>query len=314
MYEDYFGLRERAFDLSLNPRFFLVLPMHREALANIQYAVHTRQGITVLIGEAGTGKTMVLRRALAGDIGSGSPLTWISINNPTLTRDEFFECLTERFELGPEAAGSKTRFLRLLEQALREQRAQGRALVLVIDEAQSIPDDLLEEIRLLANLEGDAGKLLSVVLAGQPELGRRLHQPQLRQLKQRVALRCVLESLSVQETATYIAGRIRVAGGDPAALFSREAVVSVHEHSGGIPRTISVICESALLLAFADARQKVGSDIIVEVARDLDLAGGQPQPSAAGGHTGGARVHPFRSPVSDTASGPRPSVARGASR
>lgn len=310
MYEEFFGLRERAFDLSLNPRFFLVLPMHREALASIQYAVQTRQGIAVLIGEAGTGKTMVLRRALAADAAGGSALTWISVNNPTLTRDEFFECLTERFELGAEAAGSKTRFLRLLEEALRDQRSQGRARVLVIDEAQSIPDDLLEEIRLLANIEGDAGKLLSVVLAGQPQLGVRLNQPQLRQLKQRVALRCVLDPLTVQGTATYIAGRIRLAGGDPAALFSREAVLAVHEHSGGIPRTISVICESALLLAFADGRQKIGSDIITEVARDLDYAVRQ-QPSAADGHHTGTKVHPFRSPTPGPRGVSRSSVAGG---
>jgi general secretion pathway protein A len=309
MYEAFYGLRERAFDLSLNPRFFLVLPMHREALASIQYAVETKQGITVLIGEAGTGKTMVLRRALAGDVSGDSPVTWISVNNPALTRDEFFECLSDRFELGPEAAGSKTRFLRLLEEALREQRAQKRALVLVIDEAQSIPDDLLEEIRLLANIEGDAGKLLSVVLAGQPQLGVRLNQPQLRQLKQRVALRCVLDPLNVQGTATYIAGRIRVAGGDPAALFSREAVLAVHEHSGGIPRTISVICESALLLAFADGRQKIGSDVISEVARDLDFAVGQ-QHSGATGSSTGAKVHSFRSPAGNRTV-PRSSVASG---
>jgi type II secretory pathway predicted ATPase ExeA len=317
MYEDYFGLRERAFDLSLNPRYFILMPMHREALANIQYAVHTKQGITILIGEPGTGKTLVLRRALGGDVGTGSPLTWIgtggpptwiSINNPALTRDEFFECLTERFGLGHEAAGSKTRFLRLFEEALREQRAQGRAIVLVIDEAQSISDDLLEEIRLLANIEGDTGKLLSVVLAGQPELGRRLNQPHLQQLKQRVALRCVLESLSAQGTATYIAGRVRVAGGDPAALFSREAVIAVHEHSCGIPRTISVICESALLLAFAAARPRVGSDIVVEVARDLDFAVGQQRLTVSTDDTS-ASGHSFRSPEAETGIASRVSTA-----
>ena len=310
MYEQYFGLRERAFDLSPNPRFLLLIAMHREALSNLEYGLVSRQGITLLIGEAGTGKTSVVRRALALRMEHTEPrVTCVYLNNPTLTRAEFLEFLAAEFGLPP--GGSKVRVLRELEALLRQQRALGRRYALVIDEAQSLPDELLEEVRLLANIELDTEKLLPLVLAGQPELGDRLNQPHLRQLKQRVALRCRLNALSLNETASYVAGRIRVAGGDPARLFSREGVLAVHDRSAGIPRTISVICENALLTAFATARPQVDAGIVHEVCGDFDLHGGAlpcPGDDLADGVPGGdpaaSNVRPFRSlTAADTAAG-----------
>jgi general secretion pathway protein A len=271
MYLSFYGLRERPFDLTPNPRFVLLTPRHSEAFSMLQYGVESRKGIVVLTGEAGTGKTTLLRAALANVEQSG----WvITVNNPKLTRDEFLEFLAEGFGLSPEAAESKARFVRDLEQALQDRHLTGAPCALVIDEAQCLSDDLLEEVRLLANIESDTEKLLRVVLAGQPSLGGRLNEPGLRQLKQRIWLRCELTALDLNETALYIAHRITLAGGDPARAFSRDAVLVIHERSGGIPRTINVICENALLTGFATDQKPVGPQIVLEVCGDFDLDSG----------------------------------------
>src|SRR5262249_25506403 len=193
------------------------------------------------------------------------------INNPALTREEFVEYVAKGFGLSSEASRSKAAFLIELERSLVHGRADGKIMALVVDEAQSLPYELLEEIRLLGNIETASEKLLPIVLAGQPELAARLNETSLRQLKQRVALRCELTPPSLHETASYIAARIRVAGGDSSKVFTREAVVQIHDHSGGIPRTISVICDNALVAAFALDRKPVSRDIVLEVSRDFDL-------------------------------------------
>ena len=156
---------------------------------------------------------------------------------------------------------------------LRDRRGRGEITALVVDEAQSLSAELLEETRLLANIETATEKLLPLVLAGQPELSTRLNDPTLRQLKQRVALRCEIPSFELPETAAYIASRIRTAGGEAAKLFTREAVILIHERSRGIPRTISVMCDNALLSGFALGRQPVDREIVLEVSRDFDLRG-----------------------------------------
>jgi general secretion pathway protein A len=143
--------------------------------------------------------------------------------------------------------------------------------VVIIDEAQTLSDDLLEEIRLLGNLESDTEKLLPLILAGQPEFGARLNEPHLRHLKQRVALRCTLQPLTVPEVAGYVAGRLRLAGGDPATIFTRDAIVAVARHSQGIPRTINVVCDNALLSGFALERRPIDEELIEEVCADFDL-------------------------------------------
>jgi len=175
------------------------------------------------------------------------------------------------FGLSAAAAASKATMLAELEAAMRAGRAAGRHSALIVDEAQSLPDDLLEEIRLLANIEDDEGKLVPIILAGQPELSARLDRPELRQIKQRIALRCELRRLELHETAAFIAGRIRTAGGDSARVFTREAVTSIHERSGGIPRVISVLCDNALVTGFAMDRRPVTRDLVLEVCRDFHL-------------------------------------------
>lgn len=283
MYESFYGFRERPFDLTPNPRFLVMTDVHREALSNLEYGIASRTGITLLVGDAGTGKTTLIRTALERQ---PARVHCVHLQNPALTRAEFVEMLAWRFELSDRARESKTLLLLELEDVLKRRAEAGESTVLLIDEAQSLPRDILEEIRLLANIETNERKLLSVIMAGQPEVTSLLNDESLRQLKQRVALRCELRPLTLQETAGYIAGRIRSAGGVGAQVFTREAVTMIHERSRGIPRTISVICDNALLTGFAVGQRPVNSTTIREVCRDFDLgdrpgAGDPPTPAAA---------------------------------
>jgi general secretion pathway protein A len=269
MYETYFGLDERPFELTPNPRFLYMTAPHREALTTLEYGLSGRTGIAVLIGEAGTGKTTLVHAALHSQNTRQSLAVYL--NNPSLTRDEFVEFLAAGFGLSADAARSKTRCLYELTEVLAKRHQARHMSALVIDEAQCLPDVLLEEIRLLANIESASEKLLSIILAGQPEFADRLNQSSLRQLKQRVGLRCALRPLRHDETTAYIAARIGVAGGKTERIFTREAIDTVHECAGGIPRTISVICDNALVTAFALDRRPVDTDVVLEVCRDFDF-------------------------------------------
>jgi general secretion pathway protein A len=269
MYQRFYGLRELPFELTPNPRYLYLTTGHREALSNLQYGLSSAKAVTVLIGEAGTGKTTLLRAALESD--TCRNVRCVYLNNPALSRSEFVEILARRFDLSHHAGESKAAMLGELEQALREYRARGEITALVIDEAQTLTSELLEEVRLLANIETATEKLLPLVLAGQPELGDRLEDPSLRQLKQRVALRCDVTPFTLPETAAYISSRIRTAGGEAARLFTREAVTLIHECSRGIPRTISVMSDNALVTGFALNRQPVDREMVLEVARDFAL-------------------------------------------
>jgi general secretion pathway protein A len=269
MYQHFYGLRELPFELTPNPKYLFLTRQHREALSTLVYGLSSGKGVTALIGEAGTGKTTLLHAALQSE--HCRQVTCVYLMNPTLTRAEFIEILSVQFGLSAQAARSKAALLHELEAVLRERRARGQITALMIDEAQSLSGELLEEVRLLANSETATEKLLTLVLAGQPELRDRLNEHGLRQLKQRVTLRCEITPFSQQETAAYIAWRIRTAGGDAAKLFTREAVMLIHERSGGIPRTVSVICDNALLTGFGLGRQPVNYEMVLEVARDFDL-------------------------------------------
>jgi len=278
MYESFYGFREAPFELTSNPRYLFFTAQHREALSNLEYGLSFAKPITVLIGEAGTGKSTLLRAALDSD--RCRHVTCVYLDNPTLTREEFFQTLAARFGLGADAERSKASLLGGLESVIRERQAGGKVTALVVDEAQVLPDELLEEIRLLANMETPVGKLLPLVLAGQPELAARLNEPGLRQLKQRVALRCLLKPLDLTDTAAYIASRIRTAGGDPAQIFTREAVTLIHQYSHGVPRTISVMCDNALMSGFALDQRRIDGKIVREVCQDFDLrpSATKPQP------------------------------------
>src|ERR1035437_1603513 len=277
MYQRYYGLTERPFDLTPNPRYLFLSTKHREALSHLQYGISGRKGITLLIGEAGTGKTTLVHAALEQERGEQAGSVYLS--NPILTRAEFFEFLAWGFGLDAAAEASKTRFLLELTRTLVAREATGRASALIIDEAQCLPYELLEEIRLLANIETAVDKLLPVILVGQPEIAERLNEPSLRHLKQRVALRCTLPPLDAAETAAYIANRVSVAGGDGDRLFTRGAIDAIFEHARGIPRTISVICDNALVSGFAADERPIGHQTVLEVCRDFDLRPAGPSAS-----------------------------------
>jgi general secretion pathway protein A len=267
MYEQFFNLRERAFDLTPNPKFLVLTESHAEVLSNLEYGIASRKGITVLVGEAGSGKTTLIRTAIQRQ---PARVHTVHLSNPTLSRQEFLEMLATRFELSPLAAQSKTAMLVELERLLTRQRAAGESTVLIVDEAHALPLELLEEIRLLANIETDEEKLLTVILAGQPELTDRLNERGLRQFKQRIALRCALRPLTLQEVVGYVAGRIEHAGGT-GPVFTREALGLIHTYSSGIPRIINVIADNALLGGFAAAQRPVTAAIVRDVCRDFDL-------------------------------------------
>jgi general secretion pathway protein A len=297
MYEHYYGLNERPFDLSPNPRFLCFTSQHREALAHLEYGLAGRHGITVLVGEAGTGKTTLIRKALQA-VSRDSVI--VHLSNPTLTRAEFFEFLVTGFRLSRAAKDSKIRFLRELDDHLNDESRP--RLALVVDEAQSVPYELLEEIRLLTNAEAANGRSLAVALVGQPELARRLEEVRLRQLKQRVALRCELTPLTLRDTAAYISARVKTAGGHAIRLFTRDAVIAIHRHSNGIPRVISVICDNALVSGFAADQRPVGASIIDEVCRSLVLPAEEvpaPAPMAP------MPIEPAAEPVAVAAAGGR---------
>jgi general secretion pathway protein A len=271
MYERFYGFGERPFDLTPNPRYLVPTASHREALSNLEYAFASRKGVTLLVGEPGAGKTTVIRAAIAGQ---SERAHCVHLHNPALNRVEFLEMLAAQMGLSEQARSSKTALLLELEELLRQRYDDHETSALIVDEAQSLPSELLEEVRLLANLETNSDKLLSIVIAGQPEITERLNHPMFRPLKQRVALRCELRPLTLPETFTYIVGRIKAAGAVPANVFTREAVELIYERSRGNPRTINVIADNALVVGLAAKQRPASRQAVAEVCRDFDIASG----------------------------------------
>ena len=299
MYQSFYELRELPFELTLDPKFLYLTSGQREALSNLEYGLSSGKSLTVMIGDAGTGKTTLLRTALSSS--RCRDVRCVYLNNPALTRDEFINTLAMRFELGALAAQSKAVLLEGLDRVLRERRARGEITALVVDEAQRLSIELLEEIRLLANMETATEKLLPLVLAGQSELRERLEDSNLRQLKQRVALRCEIAPFRLTETAAYISSRIRTAGGAPAKLFTRDAVTLIHECSRGIPRTVNVLCDNALVTGLALNRRPIDRAVVLEVSRDFALHRRNdevtPEPLGVHGH----EIAAVRTPAATTA-------------
>jgi len=279
MYQAFCGLREPPFELTPNPKFIFFSARHREALSTLEYGLAAAKSLTVLLGDVGTGKTTLIRAALESE--RCRHVRCITISNPALKRDEFLTMVALRCGLTAEAARSKAVLLEELERVLSMRRARGEVLALVIDEAQRLEPELLEEIRLLGNLETPTDKLLPLVLVGQPEFGELLEAPSLRQVKQRIALRCELKPFELADTAACIAHRITTAGGTPSELFTLEAVTLIHEIARGTPRTISVLCDNALVCAVAQDRKPVDHHMVLEVARDLSFEAPTIMPFAA---------------------------------
>jgi len=243
-------------------------PQHREALAGLIYSVCANSGLTVLVGEAGTGKTTLLY-SLLGLLEKRRIITAM-FTNPTLTRGEFYDTLMLKF--GIECSSPlKSRQLQALQEMLIRNLADGRPTLLIVDEAQRLSPELLEEIRLLLNLETPREKLLKIVISGQPELGEVLARPELRQLKQRVSCICKLKELSLHELQEYLHHRLTQAGLARQSLFNAEIIELIQSYTQGIPRLVNSLCNSALQTGFAMQSRDVTAAIIEEAARDLDL-------------------------------------------
>jgi general secretion pathway protein A len=268
LYESFYRLKENPFRLTPDPAFICMTEQHQEALSGLIYSACTRPGLTVLVGEAGTGKTTLLY-ALLGLLEKRHYITAVC-TNPTLTRAEFYDVLMMKFEVQCDSA-LKSRQLAALEESICRNRAQGRMSVLIVDEAQRLSPELLEEVRLLLNMETATEKLLQIIMAGQPELVEVLRQPQLRQLKQRVSSICRLKPLNREELALYLHHRLTHAGLATQSLFPEETIDAIFAYTQGLPRLVNSLCDAALQTGFALQSQTVTMAIIDEVARDLDL-------------------------------------------
>lgn len=268
MYNAFFGFKESPFSLTPDPHFLYRSPQHEEALANLIYGVQSRKGFIVLTGEVGTGKTTMLE--CLRDFLHAQAYEFASIFNSRLTPDQFFEMMAYDFELQCTRT-SKTEVLFALNEALIQNANLGRTMVLIIDEAHNLEWDVLEEIRLLGNLENRSGKLLQIILAGQPELERKLESPKLRNLKQRIVLRCNLEPFSAAESTEYIVSRLAKAGMENQTVFPERILLEIHTRTQGIPRIINNVCDNLLLTAFAMEQRVTTPEMLDEVSRDMRL-------------------------------------------
>jgi general secretion pathway protein A len=273
MYKAFFGLTRNPFDLTPNPAYFVSTGRHNEALAALYYGIRWHKGFVVVTGEVGTGKTLLLR-CLLKLLKESRDVAYAYLFNSRLSTNEFLQYILSDFGL-PASGKNKSELLLDLGQFLLSRGSKRLTTVLVIDEAHHLSNDLLEEVRLLSNLETTDDKLLQIVLVGQPELDEKLDSPGLRQLKQRIALRAHLGALVQEETREYIAQRLRIAGvsAHREPIFCAEAVASIHRYSHGLPRLINTICENGLIAAYARHSATVTPEMIDEVAKQFRLEG-----------------------------------------
>ena len=268
MYKQFFGLKENPFNVNPDPRFLCETAHTREAFACLTYGIQNRKGFVVLSGEVGTGKTTLLNKLL--DWLNHERISNAFVFNPRLDVTQFLDFMMADFGIHCES-NMKSQVLLTFNHWLLERHRAGETAVLVVDEAQNLSDEVLEEIRLLTNLETSTQKLLQIVLAGQPELERKLNQPHLRQLRQRITLRARTHPLEMEEVATYVEDRLHKAGASNGSIFSPEALAAIHKYSRGIPRVVNLLCEHALISSFVDQKRPVSADAIVEVAREFEL-------------------------------------------
>jgi general secretion pathway protein A len=268
MYKAFFGFHQNPFNLSPDPEFLYRSPQHEEALANLIYGVRSRKGFIVLTGEVGTGKTTMLE--CLRDYLDSQRIEFAFVFNSRLTPKEFFEMIAYDFDLQCDRK-SKTDVLFALNTLLLEQAERGRTAVLIVDESHNLDWEVLEEVRLLGNLENRQGKLLQIILAGQPELDRKLDAPNLRQLKQRIVLRCTLNPLTRHESREYIESRLERVGMPDQKIFSSEMLDEIYVRSRGIPRLINAICDNLLVTAFALEQRTTDRQMLDEVCQDMRL-------------------------------------------
>ncbi len=269
MYKSFFGLRESPFNVNPDPRFLFLTKQIEEALSSLMYGIQTRKGFITLTGEVGTGKTTLVNRLL----------DWLHLRrtktaflfNSRMNSSQLFDFVLAEFDIHCDNRSKSQQLMKLNHWLLERYRA-GETAVLIVDEAQNLTFPVLEEIRLLTNLETSTEKLLQIVLSGQPELEEKLKLPQLRQLRQRITLRCRTMPLTKEQTYEYVHERLRIAGADPqVTIFPAKTIESIHYFSMGIPRVINLLCEHALINAFVEQVKVVEPKIIEDVAREFQL-------------------------------------------
>jgi general secretion pathway protein A len=284
MYKEFYGLRANPFNVNPDPRYLFLTRHTEEALACLTYGIQSRKGFVLLTGEVGTGKTTLINKLLE----------WLRLQqvatafvfNSKMNVPQFLDYMMADFGIPCDSRAKSQVLLRLYNWLLDRYRA-GETAVLIVDEAQNLSEEVLEEIRMLTNLETFTEKLLQIIVVGQPELEQKLKQPQLRQLRQRLTLRARTYPFTVEETQAYIQQRLRVAGGDGQQIFDVEAIVAIHRYATGIPRLINLLCEHCLVSGFVDQQKIIGPGVVETVARDFELGdyggpGGMSVPRAPG--------------------------------
>src|SRR5437588_6201506 len=269
MYKEFFGLRANPFNVNPDPRYLFLTRHTEEALACLTYGIQSRKGFVLLTGEVGTGKTTLINKLLE----------WLRLQqvatafifNSRLNVPQFLDYMMADFGIPCDSKAKSQVLLRLYNWLLDRYRA-GETAVLIVDEAQNLSEEVLEEIRMLTNLETFTEKLLQIVLVGQPELEQKLKQPQLRQLRQRLSLRAKTHPLTLDETKAYVQQRLRIAGSNGQQLFEPEALVAIHKYASGIPRVVNLLCEHCLVSAFVDQQKIIVPDVVEAVAREFDLS------------------------------------------
>src|SRR5271165_5036492 len=292
MYKEFYGLRANPFNVNPDPRYLFLTRHTEEALACLTYGIQSRKGFVLLTGEVGTGKTTLINKLME----------WLRLQqvatafifNSRMDVPQFLDFMMADFGI-PCDGQSKSQILQRLYNWLLDRYRAGETAVLVVDEAQNLSDEVLEEIRMLTNLETFTEKLLQIVLVGQPELEQKLKQPQLRQLRQRLTLRAKTHPLTLEETVAYIHQRLRIAGSNGHQIFDPEAVVAIHRYANGIPRVINLLCEHCLVSAFVDQQKTVTPPVVDTVARDFDLG----ESTAAGAMTPPAPIASERNDLVD---------------
>jgi type II secretory pathway predicted ATPase ExeA len=275
MYKSYFRLKENPFNVNPDPRYLYLTKQIEEALTGLMYGIQTRKGFITLTGEVGTGKTTLVNRLL--DWLRQRRTRTAFLFNSRMNTSHLFDFILAEFEIACESR-TKSQQLMKLNQWLLERYRAGETAVLIVDEAQNLSYPVLEEIRMLTNLETSTEKLLQIVLSGQPELEEKLKLPQLRQLKQRITLRCKTAPLTKEQTHAYIAERLRIAGTSGEQIFSPEAMDTVHMYSLGIPRVVNLLCEHALINTYVEQERVVSPKIVEDIAREFQLDEIEPIP------------------------------------
>ena len=268
MYKDFFGLRANPFNVNPDPRYLFLTRHTEEALACLTYGIQSRKGFVLLTGEVGTGKTTLINKLLQWL--RAQQVSTAFIFNSRMNVPQFLDYMMTDFGIPCDTRSKSQILLRLYNWLLERYRA-GETAVLIVDEAQNLADEVLEEIRMMTNLETFTEKLLQIVLVGQTELEQKLKQPNLRQLRQRLTLRAKTHPLTPDETKAYIQQRLRIAGSNGQQIFEPDALASIHRYSTGIPRVVNLICEHCLVSAFVDQQKVVSNGIVDAVARDFDL-------------------------------------------